>query len=136
MKQKMPHPDTVLNKRTPPPFLMGAVLLFWGWQGGLLIIAGLMALTIEAVPHIRIRWDFSAQEFNRISDLCALIFIGMAVYLFVVHRSVYIIFILLQWLPMSFFPLILAQNFHIRGETDISAISLLMRKRKIPGKKE
>jgi len=136
MKQKISHPDTAADKKTLPPFLMGASLLFWGWQSELLGISGFMALILETVPHIRIRWDFSPREFNRISDLCALIFISMAVYLFVLHRSVYIIFILLQWLPMSFFPLIFAQNFDIRGQMDISAISLLMRKHKIPGKKE
>ncbi len=136
MKQKISYPDTAADKKTPPPFLMGASLLFWGWQSGLPGIAVFMALILETVPHIRIRWDFSSREFNRISDLCALIFIGMAVYLFLVHRSVYIIFILLEWLPMSFFPLIVAQNFDIRGETDISAISLLMRKRSIPGKQD
>ncbi|MGE0085214.1 MAG: transglutaminase family protein [Desulfococcaceae bacterium] len=134
MKQKILH--QVIAAKTPPPFLMGASLLFWGWQSGLLIIAVFMSLILETVPHIRIRWDFSPREFNRISDFCALIFIGMAVYLFLLHRSVYIIFTLLEWLPMSFFPLILAQNFNIRGETDISAISLLMRKQKIPGKKD
>ena len=31
----------------PPPLLMGAGLLFWGWQTGLLFMGGFMALLLD-----------------------------------------------------------------------------------------
>lgn len=119
----------------PPRFLLGSTLLFWGWQNGLIPIAVFMALVLESACYVRFRWDFSAAELNRISDLCALIFIGMALYLFLADRSVFIIFTLLAWLPMTFFPLMFAQNFSVQESIDIRTISLFLRKQKqAPGK--
>ena len=40
----------------PPPFLLGAALLFWGWQTGFLIVGGLMAVALESPRVIRARW--------------------------------------------------------------------------------
>ncbi len=117
-----------MNIQTPP-LLIGAALLFWGWQTGNWLFAVPMALLLEGSRFIRFRWDFSVTDFNRLSDLCALIVIGIVFYLLLTERSIFIIFILLQWLPVAFFPLILSQRYSMQGRVDLRAMSLIFRKR-------
>ena len=52
-----------------PPMLMAAGMLFWGWQTGQFILAVIMALILEGARFVKVRWGFSAADFNRISDL-------------------------------------------------------------------
>ena len=112
--------------------LLGAGLLFWGWQAGLWLPASAMALVLEAARGVRFRWDFSARELNRAADLCALLFAGMAAYLFFAGRTIFVVFRLLEWLPASLFPLIFCQIYGIRDDVDIQAVSLFVRSRRRP----
>jgi hypothetical protein len=71
-----------------PSFILGASLIFWGWQTNLLIPAVVMALVLEGSRLVTVRWDFAASDFNRISDLCTVIFLGMLIYSFASKNSV------------------------------------------------
>src|SRR5262245_42380990 len=66
----------------PPPLLLGAGLLFWGWQTGFLIIALLMAVILEGARFTRLRWDFSDDDFTRIWTFCTILFLAAALYAF------------------------------------------------------
>ncbi|MFP4388180.1 MAG: hypothetical protein ACLFPR_04440, partial [Desulfococcaceae bacterium] len=112
--------------------MLAAGLLFWGWQTGLWIPAAAMAGLLEAAPLVRFRWDFSSRELNRVSDLCALLFVGMAAYLFFAGRTVFVVFTLLKWLPMSLFPLVFCQVYGTRDDVDLHAVSLFLRSRRNP----
>ncbi len=112
-----------------PSFLLGVTLIFWGYQTGLLIPAVIMALILEGSRFVTLRWDLSPSDFNRISDLCVVIFLGMLVYTFAAHRSAHVILIVLQWLPMSFFPLIASQTYSTSETIDISSLFLIMRRK-------
>ncbi|MGH8058361.1 MAG: transglutaminase-like domain-containing protein, partial [Candidatus Entotheonellia bacterium] len=70
-----------------PPGLLGAAVLFWGWHSGFLLPAAILAALLEASRLVPWRWDFSRADLNRISDLCTIVFLGMAGYL-VVTRDV------------------------------------------------
>ena len=113
-----------------PFLLLGASLLFWGWNTGLLILAGIMLLFYEGARFIRIRWDLSDHDFRRISDLCTVLFVILLAYLIVRDRSANIILILLQWLPMVLFPLLITQRYSTREKLDISALFFTLRKKK------
>jgi len=113
----------------PPSFILAGSVIFWGWQTGLLIPAVIMALVLAVSPWLTLRWDFSTSDFNRISDLCVVVFLGMLVYVFASNRSTPIILVVLQWLPLSFFPLIASQTYSTREEIDISSLFLLMRRK-------
>lgn len=125
-------PVTKGGSPTPPPLLPGAGLLFWGWQTGLWFPAGVMAALLEMAPLVRFRWAFTPRELNRAADLCALLFVGMAAYLFFAGRTVYVVFTLLKWLPMSLFPLIFCQVYGDRDDVDLQAVSLFLRTRRSP----
>ena len=118
-----------------PPFLLGATLVFWGWQAGYVGIGVAMALLLEASRWLKVRWDFSDQDFERIWTFCSVLFLAAALYAFTsnegpsnlleffqdpnfatqrnagvstAHSSA----ALLRWLPMLFFLFMAA---HARG---------------------
>ncbi len=42
----------------PPPLLLGAALLFWGWQAGLPWAGVVMAVLAELASLLKTRWRF------------------------------------------------------------------------------
>ena len=113
-----------------PPLLLGASLLFWGWQTGQLVLAVIMASVLEGARWVNFRWELSAPDFNRISDLCTVILVGMVVYLLATQRSFALILVFLKWLPVAFLPLMIAQMYSTSDSIDISALFLMVRKKR------
>jgi len=66
----------------PPPFLLGAGLVFWGWQSEFLLPGLAMALIVEAARFTKMRWDFSEEDFSRVWTFCSLLFLAATVYAF------------------------------------------------------
>ena len=112
-----------------PSFILGASLIFWGSQTGLLIPAVIMALVLEGSGLVTVRWDFSDSDFNRISDLCTAIFLGMLIYSFASKNSLPVMLVVLQWLPMTLFPLMASLAYSTSEDINISALFLLMRRK-------
>ena len=119
-----------------PSLLLGTALIFWGWQTGLWILAAVMATIFESSRLIRFRWDLSTADFRRISDLCSLLFVILLVYLLVSDRSDYFLIVLVKWLPIVFFPLLVAQAYATSDRIDIRALFLLLRKKNKRDKKQ
>jgi transglutaminase-like putative cysteine protease len=115
---------------TIPPFLSGAVLLFWGWQTGLLPLALPMALVLEGSRYIKTRWDFSLSDFSRITDICTILLAGLAVFLITTDESRMMVEIL-KWLPVICFPLLVAQEYSLEGTIDMRALMLLARNKAV-----
>ena len=90
-----------------PPFLIGAVLTFWGWQTHLWYAAIPMIVVLEGARMVKTRWDLSLADFIRISDLSAIILIGVAVYTFYADAGKAMMAII-QWLPVIVFPILAA----------------------------
>ena len=67
---------------SPPPLLLGAGLIFWGWQTGFLLVALPLAVLIEAARSLTWRLDLSSTDFHRVTDLCTLLIVVAGVYLF------------------------------------------------------
>ena len=110
-----------------PPMLIGMALLFWGWQQRELGFAIPLAIVIEAARWIPWRWRFTDEEFNRVADLSALIFVLTIVYAFDSH-SFLGIYMLLKWLPVNLFLLVGAQLYSTRGEIRYTALFLSIRR--------
>lgn len=114
--------------KRPPPFLLPAVLIFWGWQTELLIFGLVMAVIVEPARYVKTRWDLSPSDFRHIADLCAVLLIGAAVWVFSSSKTNRAIIDLLRWLPVVFFPLVATQFYSVAEKIDISAISLISRR--------
>ncbi len=108
-----------------PPFLLGAAVIFWGWQTELWILAIPIAISLEASPWVSSRWDFSQEDFLRIANLSLMILLSLFIYLLINNRSFYLIYTLLQWLPIAGFPLIAAQIYSVNGGINVKTMFLL-----------
>ena len=135
-----------------PPLLLGAGLLFWGWQTGHLVEGAVMAAVLEGAQLIKARWDFTDEDFRRIWTFCALLLLGAALYAFtstggpgefrgffqnpslaternVGNASARTVASLIRWLPMIFFLFMAAQAFSSREGIPPETISVIMRLR-------
>jgi hypothetical protein len=136
----------------PPPLLLGAAVLFWGWQTGFELAALVMALILEGARWIQLRWDFSDEDFTRIWTFCALLFLASGIYAFTANEgpsqfrgffenpnllternagtaTARTAAALFRWLPMVFFLFAAAQGYSAREGIPLETISLIMRKR-------
>jgi hypothetical protein len=135
-----------------PPLLLGAALLFWGWQSDLLPVGALLAVILESARVVHRRWEFSDEDLARAWTLCALLFLGSAIYAFTANdvpaafsgyldnpsfanqrraggASARTAAAMFRWLPMIFFPFMAACVFSARETTPLSNISLILRRR-------
>jgi hypothetical protein len=135
-----------------PPLLLGATLLFWGWQTGLLIPAVVMAVILEGARWIKSRWEFSNEDFTRIWIFCSVALLAAAVYAFSSterHSDIHGIFessnvapehsagtasaraamTIVRWLPMIFFLFVTAQTYSVRESVPLETVSQILRYR-------
>lgn len=136
----------------PPPFLIAAALVFWGWQTGLLLPSLLMALVLELPRYTSRRWEFSDRDISRIWVFCSVLFLTAIVYAFTANdgpgsfsgllgdlsvnaqrrasdSSSQTAVSIVRWLPMVVFLLVAAQSFNTRPTIPFSSISFLYRRR-------
>jgi transglutaminase-like putative cysteine protease len=138
--------------RKPPPLLLGAALLFWGLQTGFLFAGLVMALVLEAAHLLKLRWEFSADDFARLWIFCIVAFLATIVYAFTSSQAPSDILgffqnpgfltqrnagvatsrtaaALVRWLPMSFFVFIAAQQYSVQGAIPLQTVNLLLSRR-------
>ena len=141
-------PQSEKENRSTPPFLILAVLIFWGWQSGLLFYGAVMGFVLESFRIVRIRFDFSAVDFRRIWNFCGLLGFALALYAFssdeevggignLLHGSgagrnamisgLRAATIMPRWLPFILFLFFAAQNFSEAGAIPLTSISMIFR---------
>jgi hypothetical protein len=135
-----------------PPFLLGAALLFWGWQVGLPLVGAGLGFALEAGRRARARWEFSEHDFHRIWIFCSLLLLAAAVYAFNENdglaevrgflrypspfgphntgiASARTVAAVMRWLPMIYFLVMAAQAYSSRQAVPLEAVSLIARRR-------
>lgn len=136
-----------------PPFLLGAALLFWGWQTGLLPVGVVLAVTLELSRWLKFRLELEQDHFNRLWNLCTLLFVGTAAYVFFAKGGFGAVnelietrsmaertksfkqvsssaMIFVQWLPMVYAPFMLAFVYSHFEQVPWTTFSLYYRARK------
>jgi hypothetical protein len=111
-----------------PHLLIGASLLFWGWQTGNWIAAVLLALLLEGMRHVRLRFDLGATEHAWIADLCTVVFVGLTVLLALNRGIAAGILAAFQWLPAALAPILVGQMLSEGARVPLSALFRHMRK--------
>jgi transglutaminase-like putative cysteine protease len=104
---------------TPPPLLLAAGLVFWGWQTGLWPAACVMASILEGARLPPWRWELARSDFNRVSDLCTIIFVGLVVYLGATTDAPRVLTLVFQWFPLVVLPLVVAQVYSTAPGIDV-----------------
>lgn len=135
----------------PPPFLLAAALLLWGWQTGLLAFALLMAVVLEAARWIEWRVDFGIKDFNRVVDLVSLLGAVGGIYCILTREATNQVmamfqatnftaqskavnsisqttFIYFQWFPMILFPAVAALAYSSSEQVPRSCFFMLARR--------
>jgi protein-glutamine gamma-glutamyltransferase len=117
----------------PPPLIVGAALLFWGWRVDLIAIAAVAAGLLELSNGIKGRWDFTSKEFSRLWDVCTVIFLGVAAYLRFAEEVTSAAYKFFQWLPLIFYPMALGYLYSVREGVPLRAFSWFMRRKGATG---
>lgn len=131
-----------------PPFLLFAALLFWGWQTGHVFLGAVAGALVEASRFIHLRWSLTQADFNRLWNVCTVLFIGVGTYLLINEGTVSFndffadagrrpeaikqagksALVWFQWLPFIFLPFMLAQAFNEHSRVGMATFSWWLRK--------
>ena len=132
--------------------LIGAALLFWGWQAGLLPVAVILACVLEGSRYVKTRWQFSQADLNRIWNLCTFLFLGalalavlseQGMWLFdnspranspaaraqALNRTARSVRLFFEWMPLVFLPIMAAQAYGQDKGLKLTTFSWLLRRR-------
>jgi hypothetical protein len=112
-----------------PPLLLGAAILFWGWQGDWWPVAAPLALVFEGARWVRKRIDLSEDRQTRLADLNVVLTAIAGVYFYVSFGNPRAIVLLFQWLPVLLLPLALMQAYGTRDAIDLKVLFWSMRRR-------
>lgn len=116
------------SRRVPlPRGWLSFALLQWGAFTDNLAGAFVMALMLEAVGLVKVKWAMGAREFHRAADLTSVIFAVITVIQFS-RFGVHGIYGILGVTPYCFFPLILAQRAGTAGTIPLSALVYSLRR--------
>ena len=113
-----------------PPLIVGAAVLFWGWQSGNLPVAVPVALLLEAPRWTRLRFALEDADYARISDICTVFFVGTAVVLAANRGVAHGVIGAVQWLPAILSPILLAQRLGAGDRVPLTALFRHLRKMK------
>ncbi|NDY73899.1 hypothetical protein DO021_19375 [Desulfobacter hydrogenophilus] len=109
------------------PLTMAAALIFWGHQAGYLIPACFMGVVIELARVIKVRWEPSLDQVNKISDTCTVCLAGTIIYFVSLEIQTALVNIL-RYLPVFAFPLIVVQEYSTIGDIDVRSLYLFKKK--------
>ena len=111
-----------------PPFLIGAVLVFWGWQSGHPVVGIALGIALEAPRYLKLRLDLGTVEHSRIADLSTVGFVTLAALLAANRGISHGILAAFTWVPAALAPIMLAQMLSGTGRIPLSALFRYMRK--------
>jgi transglutaminase-like putative cysteine protease len=134
-----------------PPGLLGFALVFWGWQVHLLPIAIPLALLLESAAWVKVRWEFSTTDYQRLWNGCLVLMLGSVLFAVGYSQSLSdtvgtgagtggrnysesmppqtrIALLFFQWWPLVFAPFVLAVAFGREATLPVSVFSWIARR--------
>ncbi|MCK5356166.1 MAG: hypothetical protein KAJ63_13695, partial [Methyloprofundus sp.] len=108
-------------------------LLAWGWlnHNGLVMMGIMLLIVLSKLTTWR--WDMKVEQFYRIGDFVMVLFVAVLVYFSVVHTQQRPVFIVLEWLPLFFLPILLVQLYSVKQQLPVGTLFYSQRKRKRSG---
>jgi transglutaminase-like putative cysteine protease len=97
------------------------------------MLAAALAILLELPILFQGRWNFKDKEFNRLWDICTLLFIGAGVFLRYSEETTNAAYKFFQWFPLVFYPMAFGFNYSDRQTIPISVFSWFLRRKNRPG---
>ncbi|HDM77869.1 MAG TPA: transglutaminase domain-containing protein [Deltaproteobacteria bacterium] len=113
-----------------PLFLLGATILFWGWQLQITFIAAVLAVLAEGTRLLKWKCDFSNKDFSYISDFCSILLVAMIIYIVASNRSAKTLLLIIKWLPLPLYPLVFFQSLSTSRGIELGSLLWIYRKNK------
>lgn len=104
-------------------------LLAWGWLNHNWLVTAGIVLLIVGSKLTTWRWALKIEQFYRIGDFVTVLFIAVLLYFSIAQEQQRTVFIVLEWLPVFFLPIILAQLYSIKQILPIGTLFYSKRKR-------
>ena len=104
-------------------------LLVWGWLNQNVLVSIVIILLLASRFVNSWRWTLKVEQFYRIGDFVTVLFVLAMLYFSVVHTEQRPVFIILEWLPIFFLPIMLTQLYSINNQLPIGILFYSMRKR-------
>jgi protein-glutamine gamma-glutamyltransferase len=111
-----------------PFLLLGATILFWGWQTGQWLVATACALVLESARFTAQRVELSPERLSRISDFCLVLACVLFGGFYMTLGNPRAITQLFLWLPLAWLPLALAQAYGTQREIELGVLFWSMRR--------
>jgi len=104
-------------------------LLAWGglnnnWLASIVMIALLLS---SLVSHWR--WSLTVNQLYRVGDFVSALFVVAIVFLALINTEQRPVFIILEWLPLFFLPILLVQMYSIKGQLPLGILLYSQRRR-------
>ena len=99
----------------------------------MLLLGVVGAVLLELSQLVRGRWAFTDKEFNRLWDICTVLFIGAAAYLRFSEDISSAAYKFFEWMPAIFYPMILGYTYSVRDAVPMKAFSWLLRRKGAEG---
>ena len=116
----------------PPRFLLGLGLALWGSCADVLVIGLLLGALVEVLRVLNPRLRFGTAEFNRVADLGTLLSLGAIGYFAATLGLSQGMLRAVVWLPVTTFPVLLAQIVSEAGHLRLRNLSYSLRKSELP----
>jgi len=97
-----------------PPFLIGAVTVYWGICSGWIALSIVAAIVFESVNFVGTRFDLKDNDFIKISDLSSLVMLILLFFSYLENEPRKIFLYFISTMPIVFMPLMFAQLFSTR----------------------
>lgn len=104
-------------------------LLAWGALNHHWVVTGGILLLIAGSSLTKWRWALSAEQFYRIGDFVSVLFIAVLLYFSMVQTQQRMVFIVLEWLPVFFLPVLLTQLYSTQQALPMGTLFYSQRKR-------
>lgn len=108
-----------------PPLLLGATVLFWGFQTGVRVVDVVIACVLEGSRLVRWRYELSQENVHRIRNLCALVLAIVTVYVLATVEAFRALLVIMSLYPVAVLPLVVANAYSTGGAIAARRLFLL-----------
>ena len=115
---------------SPPRFLLGAALLFWGAMTERVVPGIACALLVEGAHWTRVRWNFGERAFLNAWRLSVLFLLVTMVLVLLNGARLTAMSVVFTWLPVVLLPLEFVQAYGMATTTTLATFSMMVRRRR------